>query len=96
MLQFLVLQLITIMDHDFTDRIFRKDLKESGLRPIRFHDFRHTSITLMVKKGFLLPVVQKIAGHKDIKTTMRYVHVLGEDIEDVGAISGLRVTEASK
>ena len=81
------------MDHDnFVDRIFEKDLAESGLRRIRFHDLRHTAITLMVKKGVLLPMIQKIAGHKDIKTTMRYVHVLGKDIDDIGAIQSLTVT----
>ena len=73
------------IDHDnFKSRHFRKDMKESGLRTIRFHDLRHTALTLMVKRGVILPVVQKIAGHKDIKTTMRYVHVLGSDIDAVG------------
>ena len=72
----------TAIDHDnFTERIYRKDICECGLRQIRFHDLRHTAITLMVKKGVLLPVIQKIGGHKDLKTTMRYVHVLGKDID---------------
>ncbi|MBA2404308.1 MAG: tyrosine-type recombinase/integrase [Bdellovibrionales bacterium] len=60
------------------------------LRRIRYHDLRHTALTLLVKKGVLLPIVQKIAGHKDIKTTMKYVHVLGKDIDDIGAMSGLK------
>ena len=84
----------TAIDHDnFTERIYRKDICECGLRQIRFHDLRHTSITLMVKKGALLPVIQKIAGHKDIKTTMRYVHILGKDIDDIGALQGLSVSK---
>lgn len=84
----------TAIDHDnFTERIYRKDIYECVLRQIRFHDLRHTSITLMVQKGALLPVIQKIAGHKDIKTTMRYVHVLGKDIDDIGALQGLTVSK---
>ena len=70
--------------NNFRNRIFNRDVKDSGLKWIRFHDLRHTALTLMVRRGVLLPVVQKIAGHEDIKTTMRYVHVLGRDIEDVG------------
>lgn len=86
----------SFIDHDnFVDRRFKKDMEESKARRIRFHDMRHTALTLMVKKGVLLPMVQKIAGHKDIKTTMRYVHVLGKDIDDVGAVQGLTVTTHS-
>lgn len=85
------------MDHDnFKERVFKKDMTGCGIKPIRFHDLRHTSLTLMVKKGVLLPVIQKIAGHKDIKTTMRYVHVMGKDIEEIGAMPSLRVTESSE
>ena len=87
----------TAIDHDnFKQRVFKKDMKGRGVRAIRFHDLRHTSLTLMVKKGVLLPVIQKIAGHKDIKTTMRYVHVMGKDIEEIGAMPSLRVTESSE
>tara|TARA_R110002049_G_scaffold274186_3_gene452130 strand:+ start:1705 stop:2832 length:1128 start_codon:yes stop_codon:yes gene_type:complete len=80
----------TAIDHDnFSDRVFKKDLREFGVRLIRFHDLLHTALTLMVKRGVLLPVVQKIAGHKDIKTTMRYVHVVGKDIDEIGEQFGL-------
>jgi site-specific recombinase XerD len=41
----------------------------------------------------LLPLIQKIAGHKDIKTTMRYVHILVKDIDDIGALQGLTVSK---
>lgn len=84
----------TAIDHDnFKERVFKKDMKGCGVRTIRFHDLRHTALTLMVKKGVLLPVIQKIAGHKDIKTTMRYVHVMGKDIEEIGAMPSLNVSE---
>jgi site-specific recombinase XerD len=36
-----------------------------------------------------------MAGHKDLKTTMRYVHVLGREIEDVGQVHGLSIQESS-
>tara|TARA_B100001971_G_scaffold61895_1_gene56908 strand:- start:112531 stop:113580 length:1050 start_codon:yes stop_codon:yes gene_type:complete len=73
------------IDHDnFVKRVFKKDIEEAGFSKLRFHDLRHTAITLMVKKNIPMPIVQKIAGHKDIKTTMRYVHIVGSDIEELG------------
>jgi integrase len=87
----------TAIDHDnFSERVFYPDLIYSKLPQIRFHDLRHTAFTLMVKRGILLPVIQKIAGHKDIKTTMRYVHVVGKDIEDIGSRISLTPDEIVK
>jgi integrase len=43
------------------------------LRPLRFHDLRHTFGTLAVRKAEV-PAVQAWMGHADIQTTMRYVH----------------------
>jgi len=37
----------------------------------------------MVESGINLKVVQSIAGHADIQTTMKYVHLLGDGIENV-------------
>ena len=73
-----------INHRNFTKRVFKQDVMESGLRQIRFHDLRHTALTLMVKRGVPLPVAQRVAGHTDIKVTMRYVHVIGKDIDDMG------------
>ena len=42
---------------------------------MRFHDLRHTFISHLVMAGVDLTTVQKLAGHRDIKTTMRYAHL---------------------
>ena len=47
----------------------------AGLRDMRFHDLRHTFISHLVMEGVDLTTVQKLAGHRDIKTTMRYAHL---------------------
>lgn len=49
--------------------------------PIGTHIFRHTKITQLVKRKFHAFTVQNFAGHRDIKTTMRYVHELDNDFE---------------
>ena len=45
----------------------------AGLKPIRFHDLRHTFGTLAVQ-AFALSDVKAYMGHADIATTMIYVH----------------------
>jgi hypothetical protein len=44
------------------------------LRPLRFHDLRHTFGSLAVDGGDSLVQVQAWMGHADIGTTMRYLH----------------------
>ena len=71
------------VDHDnFSGRHFEKDIQESGAKKIRFHDLRHTGTTLMIANGLDIKTVQEICGHKDIATTMRYVHLLGDSIRN--------------
>ena len=44
----------------------------------RFHDIRHTVATRLVTSGVDLAVVHEILGYSDIKTTMRYAHLVPE------------------
>ncbi len=83
-----------IDDHSFKRHFFIKDMKRCHLRPVRFHDLRHTAATLMIANGIDLPTVQAVLGHKDIATTMRYVHLLGESIQRVAQI--FRVAPANE
>jgi integrase len=52
---------------------YKAALKRADLRPLRFHDLRHTFGTLAVRRAEV-PAVQAWMGHSDIQTTMRYVH----------------------
>jgi len=40
-----------------------------------FHNLRHSSFTSMLESGIDLRLIQKIAGHTNIKTTTIYTHV---------------------
>jgi len=44
------------------------------------HNFRHTYAIELLKEGFLLPEIQALLGHGDIKTTMIYTTVAMEEI----------------
>ena len=57
-------------------RDFHRILDAAGIRHIRFHDLRHTYITLLIAQGENLKYVQNQAGHASIQTTMKYAHVI--------------------
>jgi integrase len=54
-------------------RRYKAAQRKAGLRPLRFHDLRHTFGSLAVNRASIVQV-QGWMGHADIKTTMRYLH----------------------
>jgi integrase len=46
----------------------------AGLRPLRWHDLRHTFGSLLVAAGIDTVSVKAAMGHKRITTTERYLH----------------------
>lgn len=56
--------------HTFYDRA----LKTAGVEKIRFHDLRHTGLTLAAQAGATLAELMHRAGHSDPKTVMIYQH----------------------
>jgi integrase len=61
----------------FLGHVFRKILAEAGLPHVRFHDLRHSAVTILLEMGVPAHVVQEIAGHSNISTTLGiYGHVL--------------------
>jgi integrase len=47
----------------------------AGLDGVRFHDLRHSFISLMAERGVPLPVVQSMVGHLSAKVTRHYTHI---------------------
>ena len=46
-----------------------------GLDGVSLHTLRHTFISRLVQEGRPLPEVAALAGHRDIKMTLRYAHL---------------------
>ncbi|MFQ5570006.1 MAG: tyrosine-type recombinase/integrase [Rhodothermales bacterium] len=60
---------------------------------LSFHSLRHTYISWMIMQGVPVPVVQKLAGHADIKTTMGYAHLAPDSLRDaVQRVFGIATT----
>src|ERR1700729_2293939 len=73
------------LDGDALSSRYRDALARAGLRPLRFHDLRHTFGTRMIAKADIRRV-QEWMGHADIQTTMRYLHFAPRD-EDAALVA---------
>lgn len=61
------------LDGSALRRRYKSALVQASLRPLRFHDLRHTFGTRMIAKADIRRV-QEWMGHADTQTTMRYLH----------------------
>jgi integrase len=63
--------------------------KDAGInKKLSFHCFRRTSGTLLLNSGVDIFTVKELLGHKDIKTTLRYVQLLSKNkVKAVNQIS---------
>jgi integrase len=65
-----------------------KLLKKAGLPAIRFHDLRHTAISIALSRGIPVHVVAKMAGDTEATIMRTYAHVTPKMREDAAAIIG--------
>lgn len=71
---------------NFNRRYFWRGMKEAQVSKIRFHDLRHTYASHFMMNGGNIYDLQKILGHSDVQTTMRYVHLAKEHILSKAAL----------
>lgn len=60
------------MDRSKLLKRYKAALRRGGVRPVRFHDLRHTFGTRMAAAGVPMRTIQEFMGHKDFKTTLIY------------------------
>jgi integrase len=61
---------------------WRRLRKRAGVQNFRFHDFRHDFASKLLRETGNLKLVQRALNHADLQSTLRYAHVLDEDVAE--------------
>ena len=69
--------------HHIHESVLQKAVKQAAkqagiTKPVGPHTFRHCFATHLLESGYDIRTVQELMGHKDVKTTMVYTHVMNK------------------
>jgi integrase len=62
-------------------------IRQAGLPPVRFHDLRHGSASLLMAAGQPPKVVSEIMGHSTVSFTMDTYEVVAEELAEAAAVA---------
>lgn len=78
------------------NRALQRAAITAGLRDICLYTLRHSFISRLVQAGVTLPEVAALAGHRDIRMTMRYAHLAPQHLRNSIATLEARMTARSE
>jgi len=59
----------------FNNTLWRKVLRNAGVKGLRWHDLRHTFGSRLRQRGVPLETIAELMGHKSLAMTLRYAHL---------------------
>jgi integrase len=62
---------------------FKRACARAGLDDLRFHDLRHTTASLLIKRGYSLKLVGEVLGHRSLQAANRYAYLKVSALLDV-------------
>jgi integrase len=69
-------------NYHHASKILRRVAKAVGVKPIRFHDLRHSFASNFVMRGGSIYKLQRLLGHTSIQMTERYSHLSPDHLAD--------------
>ena len=65
--------------------------ERAGLEDMRLHDCRHSFASRALALGESLPMIGRMLGHSEVKTTARYAHLARDSVHEAGERVAVRV-----
>jgi integrase len=89
-------QVLPYAYHHLVERCFKPAQERAKVSSICFHDLRHTFASHMAMSGVSAFDIQKIMGHSDIKTTMRYMHLSPDHLAGLTDVLNKKISSIEK
>jgi integrase len=70
------------MDRSRLLKRFKAAIRRAEVRPVRFHDLRHTFGTRMAARGVPMRTLQEWMGHRDFATTLIYADFAPSQVQE--------------
>lgn len=73
--------LFDIPSNQYIDKVLDRIVRDAGIcKHVTFHSARHTFATILIHTNVSITTIQKLLGHKNIRTTSIYCEVLEDTI----------------
>jgi integrase len=78
----IALQMPLDISENETRRSWETARERCNLKHVHWHDLRHTFASWLAQKGTRLQTIQALLGHSTITTTMRYAHLVHDNLKE--------------
>jgi integrase len=68
--------------------------RRAGIEGVRLHDLRHSYASVGAAAGLSLPIIGKLLGHSNARTTERYAHLASDPIRRAADTIGSAIAKA--